>query len=121
MEIRITITDTGLTTSSLELASTGVAQPPVKSSHQTATAAPPDQIGTKAAQLGALSAGPAPSFMASSTQPGAPAPFMTGPSSAISIAAGIGHGAAESAGAAPGSSQLMKPFITAGSNSGGGQ
>ena len=118
MEIRITITDTGLTTSSPELLSAGVAQ--AKSSHQSATAAPPEQIGTKAAQLGALSAGPAPSFMAS-TQPGAPVPFMTGPSSAISMAAGIGHGAAESAGAAPGSGQLMKPFITADSNLGGGQ
>jgi hypothetical protein len=117
MEIRITITDTG----SPELACTSVAQPQVKSSHETATAAPPKQIGAKAARLGALSAGAAPSFMASSTQPGAPAPFMTGPSSTISIAAGIGHGAAESAGPARGSGQLIKPFNTAGSNSGGGQ
>jgi len=119
MEVKITITDGGVISEPPQVSREGTTQ--VQAQPAVVTIATPETIATKAAELGAINAGPAPSFMGADTQLGAPAPFVTGTVSETGIGPGMGTGAPESAGAAPSSGQFMETFIASVSQSGGKQ
>ncbi|MBB5471116.1 hypothetical protein HDG32_007272 [Paraburkholderia sp. CI2] len=109
MEVTITISDGATGKPSLPQAE-GVSrtQTPQKGPDTTMQGVVPDDIASKAAALGALNAGPAPSSFPTIAESGAPLPFVAGSISELALGGGLGQPVTESAGGAPNSDRSME-------------
>ncbi len=123
MEVKITISDSGSPAARVEMPAATTAAAPVSAEVTDAgqagaggggaMSAPSDiSLGApadllmRAAEMGAINAGPAPDF--SMAQQGAPPPFITGQATQMGALPGaVGAAVPESAGAAPGAEARM--------------
>ncbi|CAB3809605.1 hypothetical protein LMG28614_07082 [Paraburkholderia ultramafica] len=120
MEVKITIND-GAATISPQMSGEGVVpfQAQAPASGAAWQGGVPEDLASKAAILGALNAGPAPSSFATSSPPGAPLPFIGGAIGELGHGPGIDETATESAGGAPGAGQFMETHTAVVSDAGG--
>jgi hypothetical protein len=117
MEVKITITD-GAAMLGPQMSGGGVgpSQAQTPASDTSTHGGAPDDLVSKAAILGALNAGPAPSSFATSSPPGAPQPFIGGTIDEFGQGPGIGQTVTESAGGALAAGQFMETHTAVVSN-----